>query len=378
MQLFNYIEINLFAFMMLFVIFLNMRRNSERYLFDQKLFLTILGSNALMLILDTIMWSIDGRSGFLARQTNLFVTTINYIFNTVPSMLWSFYADFQIHRDSRRFRKMLVPLLIPVSINAILAILSFFYGFMFYIDENNVYHRGNLFLIMATICYLYLLGTFIQIIVKRNIIKKSDYLSLLIFALPPFVGGIVQSIFYGISVTWICLSVSLLIVFINIQNNQLYTDYLTGLYNRRQLDNYLTNRVRSNIGDKLLAGIMIDINYFKEINDLYGHVEGDRALEYTGRIIKNSFRKDDFVARYGGDEFAIIIEINKKSELENIVNRLRENVKEFNARRITTYNISLSIGYDVFDDQSEMTVHQFLKHIDSLMYEDKKSKAKKD
>lgn len=374
MQLFNYIEINIFAFAILLIIFLNIRNSSEKSLFDQKLFMALICSNALILLFDTGMWFLNNNTGFLAREANIFITTVYYILNPIPCMLWSLYADFQISRDERRFSKLFVPLLIPVGINTILAIISPFNHFMFYIDKNNVYHRGKLFLVMALICLLYLVYTFVQIAKQKSVINKKEYFSLISFAFPPFFGAVIQTMFYGISIIWICMSMSLLIVFINIQNKQLYTDYLTGLYNRRQLDNYLAQRIENGILENPLAGIMIDLNSFKKINDIYGHAMGDQALEHTANILKKSVSKDDFVARYGGDEFAIIIEVNENTDLIKTVNRIRENIYKFNAKKLTPYEISLSIGFDIFDFGSGIAIQQFLKHIDDLMYEDKKKK----
>ncbi|MCE5329895.1 GGDEF domain-containing protein [bacterium] len=338
----------------------------------------MLASNALLLVLDTLTWILDGKPGFLARNFNLSITSLYYILNPLPCMLWSLFADFRIYRDEKRFQKRLLPLLIPLFVNAILTILSFFKDVFFYIDANNIYHRGKLFFVFVIIGYFYFIYTFVQIILKRRMIRKNDYIPLVMFAIPPFIGGLIQSMFYGISLLWISVTISLLIVFLDIQNDQLYTDHLTGLYNRRQLDKYLMEQVKDNTRNNILAGIMIDVNSFKMINDVYGHVIGDQALEYTGEILKKSIRKDDFIARYGGDEFAIIIEVEQRSDLVNTVNRIRENAEQFNAQKIAPYNINLSIGYDIFDLKSGMTIQQFLKNIDSLMYEDKRSKTMQD
>jgi diguanylate cyclase (GGDEF)-like protein len=369
-----YIDINSFALIISLLIFLNIRNRSRIYTFDQKLFLTVLGANALLLILDTLTWILDGKSGFLTRDFNLSVTSLYYILNPLPAMLWSFYADFQIYRDESRFKKQLVLLYIPILIIAVLTIISFFNNNMFYIDGNNIYHRGKLFFMLPVMTYFYFAYTFAYLIIKRKMIRKNEYIPLVVFAFPPFIGGLIQSMFYGLSLLW-STTISLLIVFINIQNNQLNTDYLTGLYNRRQLDKYLTEQVKNSIRNNTIAGIMIDVNSFKMINDVYGHIIGDQALEYTGKILKKSIRKDDFIARYGGDEFAIIIEVEQHSDLENAVNRIRENTEQFNAQKITPYNIDFSIGYDIFDLKSGMTIKQFLKNIDNLMYKDKRSRS---
>ena len=368
-----YVEVNALALVVLFLIFLNVNRHSDNYLTEQKLFLALLCSNALILMLDTAMWILDGKTGFLLRGTYLLITACYYTLNPIICMIWSFYADYQIYRSEKHLKKFVIPMLIPVCVNAVLSFLSISRNYLFYIDENNIYHRGSLFLIMAAISYLYLMYTLIFIILRQNRIQKQNFIPILVFAFPPFIGGIIQCFFYGVSLVWICMTISVLIVFINLQNDQLYTDYLTGLFNRRQLDYYLQQQTQNNTDKCLLAGIMIDLNSFKIINDLYGHDAGDQALKHTARILKKTFRRNDFISRYGGDEFIVIMEIKDSSDLFKAVDRLRENVAQFNSQKITTYTLGLSIGCDCYDYKSDATFREFIKHIDNLMYQDKQN-----
>ncbi len=375
MLTFNYIEINMIAMAILLIIFFNIRNKKESYLYDQKLFILILFFNGLILLFDTATWIVNMRSGEITRLMNNLANTIYYILNPVPCMLWSLYADFQIFKDRNRIIKISRSLSIPVIINGILAVLSPEHGFLFYIDKSNTYHRGSLFMFLCLICYFYFAYTMLKLVRKKNRMDRRQYVALVFFAFPPFISAVFQIFFYGISIIWICMAFSLLIVFINIQNNQLYTDYLTGLYNRRQLDNYLYQKIKNRMHAKYLAGVMIDVNSFKQINDIYGHTSGDNALICVSDILKRSFRKNDFIARYGGDEFVIVVEIKEQSELLGMINRLKENVEAYNGKKLIPYEISLSIGYDIYDTRSGVSIQKFYKHIDQLMYEDKRGRA---
>lgn len=326
-------------------------------------------ADALLLILDMAMWLLDGRPGSLVRAVYITVTAFYYVFNPLICMIWYFYVDYQIYRSKRHLKRILFPMIIPVCINLVLSILSIFQEYMFFFDESNIYHRGPLFLIMALISLFYLAASMILITIKKDKIPKHDFMPLLIFAIPPLIGGIIQTIFYGIALVWVCATLSALIIFINIQNDQLYTDYLTGLFNRRQLDNYLKQKCQ-NTEPGMLAGIMIDINSFKEINDLYGHDIGDQALCDTAEILKKTFREKDFVARYGGDEFVVLMTIRDKTKLLHAVNQLKRNVEIFNEQGKAPYQIGLSLGYDFLPD-TETSPTDFLKHIDKLMYQNK-------
>lgn len=374
MQLFNYVEVNIFAMTVLFLVFLNIRNSSEKYTIDQKLFIALVASNALILVTDTLMWCINGRKGFYARNINLIGTSIYYILNAFPCMLWTIYADYQVYRDEKRMKKYILFFIAPLIVNTIFSIWSAFHNFYFYIDSYNIYHRGKYFAVMPFLCYAYLIYSFVFIKINHNRIEKKHYIPSLVFALPPVTGGIIQALFYGVSLIWACMAISLLIIFINIQNSQLYTDSLTGLYNRRQLDNYLSEKFKAKGMTRTIAGIMIDINSFKDINDKYGHVIGDQALKYTAEILKKSFSREDFVSRYGGDEFVIIADINQDEEIIKLKEKIKRNVDMFNNVSKEPYKISLSVGYDICRIDENSDPKDFIKHIDDLMYKDKKKR----
>ncbi len=371
-QLVAYIEINCIALVILLLIFLNLRHRTAQFMPDQRIFMALLASNALILVLDMLMWILDGKHGELIREIYYYVTACYYALNPLICMLWCFYADYHIYKSEKHLKNMMIPMIVPVFVNFVLSFLSITnHNLLFYLDDNNIYHRGNLFYAMAALSFFYLFYPMVFIILNQKSIQKREFLPLLVFIIPPVAGGIFQTLYFGISLIWICVTLSILIIFINIQNSQLYTDFLTGLYNRRSLDSYLQQRVQ-NMGNRPLAGIMIDLNSFKAINDEYGHHIGDQALQQTAEILEKTFRKgDDFIARYGGDEFVVLLSAIDGCHLDHDIERLKEKVEQFNAQNLFPFSISLSIGYDYYSSDPEATVSDFLKHIDRLMYQDK-------
>lgn len=357
-----------FSLFILIILYLNVSRSHDLYLFEQKLFVGIIFLDVTILLFDIAMWLLDGKAGY--QSIYMIVTVCYFILNPVICFVWYFYADYQIYESKKRLKKLFIPMLAPVFINVLLSILSIFNGALFYIDENNIYHRGHLFFIMAVICFAFLFYTEILIIFNRKRIPKKDFRPLLSFAVPPIIGGVLQTMFYGISLLWPCVTLSILIIFINLQNDQIHKDYLTGLFNRRELDRYLQYTAQS-LGNRLLFGIMIDVDSFKKINDIYGHGAGDQALQHVASILKITFRKSDFIARYGGDEFVVLAIHQQKESLSNDLERLYENVEVFNAQRNVPYEVSLSIGHDCY--QSEKSPMQFMEHLDELMYRDKRN-----
>lgn len=164
---------------------------------------------------------------------------------------------------------------------------------------------------------------------------------------------------------------SLLIVFLNIQNHSMSTDYLTGVNNRKKLDVYLQEKINSITKSKTFSAIMIDLDDFKCINDNFGHDTGDVALQISAKLLNNCVRDKDFIARYGGDEFCVVLETCNIKDLEIIVNRIKIAVETFNESSNQPYKLGFSMGYSVYDYNSHMTAEEFQKHIDTLMYENK-------
>jgi diguanylate cyclase (GGDEF)-like protein len=120
---------------------------------------------------------------------------------------------------------------------------------------------------------------------------------------------------------------------------------------------------------------MIDINAFKTMNETYGTAVGDQSLQFMAQILKQSFSKHQFIARYGADEFVIILEVKDSSGLIKAVNRLKENVYEFNQKKLLPFELDFCIGADYYNSRSHMTAHDFLKRINNLMFLDKKEKG---
>ncbi|HWQ58487.1 MAG TPA: GGDEF domain-containing protein [Clostridia bacterium] len=365
-----YLELNCFALAILLVIYFNIRHYINKYMLDQRIFLLLVYTNAIILIMDALMWMFDGVPGTPSHIVYSMVTTVYYILNPFFCAMWYLYADFFVYRSYARINRRMAPVMIPALVNLLLSVGSNLTGVLFDIDVYNVYHRGPYFLVMAGISFGYLIYAALFTLAQRKKLPAREYHMLLLLPLLPLFGAILQVLFYGLSLIWICSTLSALIIFIRHQNSELNTDHLTGLYNRRQLDSYLQTKSQSP-GEKVVAGIMIDLNDFKLINDAYGHDEGDRALAHVADILKGTFRESDFVARYGGDEFVVILEVSEKTGLSYALTRLDANVEHFNAKKNVPYTISLSIGCDFYPtDGTEPS--EFLKHIDALMYEEKK------
>lgn len=371
----GFMEANSFAAIILIIIYLNIRKYSYKHDFEQKVYGYLIISNIVMLIVDIIRLYVDGRSGNIMYGLNMFFTIIMIISTPVLPMLWTIYIDYKVFLDKKRIKKNLKFILIPSIINLIFLFISLAGGIygkdIFHIDSSNLYHRGELYKLMVFSSYIYMLYSLTILIKNREIVDEGQNKALILFAVPPFIGGILQSMIFGLKLTWLSMSLSMLIIFLYVQDNLLHVDVLTGLYNRRNLEKYLKINLRQTYKPKVIGGILLDINDFKHINDTYGHDEGDKALISVTKILKDGFDKDDFISRYAGDEFIVVCEVENVDQLKDKIDKLDITTEMFNKTAGAPYKISMSKGYDIFITDEDIEDVVFIKRIDSLMYKDK-------
>ncbi len=151
------------------------------------------------------------------------------------------------------------------------------------------------------------------------------------------------------------------------------TDELTGLYNFRSFKDFLTKEVsRSNRKEYSLTLVMIDIDNFKELNDKYGHFAGNECLKAVSSMIKESVRRYDIVARYGGDEFSIILPETNIDEGEIVATRLQE---EFESTKIklpmgdsVTMSISLGLASVTCSKSAPISQVKIIEASDEALY----------
>lgn len=372
MSLGNNIILNMYSIAIILIIYFHALKFFEKDSLPDRLYMLILYITILMLGMD-ILSRFDGNTSIIYPVFNTIGNFALFLMSPVLPSLWVAYVHFQVFREERKTRRLFYPLCIINVINAIILIFSQFFGWFYYIDSNNIYHRGPLFLFPAFITIMLLIAAFTLTIINRRNLGKKSFLALIFFAIPPFISVILQITYYGISLMLNSVVLSLLVVFLNIQNHSMYTDYLTGVYNRKKLDAYLKEKVSMSTKEKSFSAILIDINNFKYINDTYGHDIGDNALGTAAKLLRSCLRTNDFIARLGGDEFCIVLDISSRSDLKAMVCRIKNCLEKYNKSGSHLYELGFSMGYAVYAYHSHMSAEEFLRQIDILMYEEKRA-----
>ncbi len=344
----------------------------------QNYFLGILLVTALLQVFELGLNVFKGQPVIGGRALMLFIVCIFYLLNPVPVALWTLFirSYAELHSGRRALHNPRVErlILLPLVVNTVLALASLFGDYMYVIDANNEYQRGPLFFLLSIIDYGYLIVSVIMVLLRKNRIRKREFIAFLLFAVPPVICGTLQFLFFGLSVLWLGMSFSILIVYLYIQNKTLLTDHLTGLGNRWQFDRYLEAYQANPHVKYRLGGFMIDLDGFKQINDVYGHDQGDHALEEAADVLRRSLRKEDLVVRFGGDEFAVLAQVHQGADLQMIARRIQDNLDQFNEKRLYPFMLEFSIGYDLFDPKADLIIQDFVRRIDEKMYAAKTGK----
>jgi diguanylate cyclase (GGDEF)-like protein len=147
------------------------------------------------------------------------------------------------------------------------------------------------------------------------------------------------------------------------------TDALTGVYNRRYFDLFLSNEVdRSRRFERHLGIMILDIDYFKEYNDSFGHQAGDKALQFIAQCLQQERRSADVVARIGGEEFALILPETEVDGALKVAEKIRVAIATaYNLKRPITISIGISIV-----DGTDIEAEAIIQHADSALYEAKR------
>lgn len=154
-------------------------------------------------------------------------------------------------------------------------------------------------------------------------------------------------------------------------------DELTGLYNRRGFSILAEHQLKmAERGKRRMLLLFGDLDGMKQINDTFGHSEGDRALMEAAEVLQETFRESDIVARIGGDEFVVLAIETNGSPAEVLTARLRENLEACNAEADRRYQLSLSVGVAHYDPTRPCSLDDLLAGADRAMYEQKRSNEK--
>lgn len=366
------LEISIFEFIVMTIVLYNQIMYIPQNSKYKRVVVELSTSLSLMIFCNGVLSCVNGTNFFGSYYINYVFTVIYFLLNGLVPLLWFKYM--YIFYDTSPKKSISQITAIPYLLYLILIFINCFTDILFSINSNNQYQREDGFWLIVILNMTYILASVVVIIlaITRNIGFRSEGKHILLGMLLVALGIVLQLYFWEDSFILLTFLLFMLIVFLRFQNLEMLVDPLTGLENRRRMQLYIDKLSRKRKGE--FSAIVFDIDDFKDINDLYGHIYGDRVLIVISKILEKSVgNKKITCIRYGGDEFIVI---TPKEEVNEFIAKFKKLLSEFNDHKEFPSKIDVSIGVSEFTVNSEINMEYIINTADKLMYEKKKLKKR--
>ena len=305
------------------------------------------------------------------------VNISNAIFLSIITSFWFVYVELSQGEKYIMQTKARFIALIPAMFEAVLIIFLFAVFPETMIQDDGMPTTGYYVAFLA-IPLIYVVAStarsFLRAFQKENFAVRKQYLACAIYPIIISITGVLQTIWLAAPFFCFGSTIMMLYVYIISLNDQVSIDELTRLNNRTQLKKFVVGESSKQNNDKSTRFVlMIDLNKFKQINDQYGHVEGDMALKRTADALKAACGDNvlkTFIARYGGDEFIIITKTDNEELVKELCHTIKDTVIRLNDEAGAKYELTASIGYASYT--GDITAFQTaLAEADEALYKDK-------
>ena len=373
-----YSLINLFCIILVLVFAFHSRMGMGAMVAQRRFMASMFGI-AVFLASDTLWYAMD--CGFLPQVwiASMILKSIYFLSATVTGYLWCLYMASLTKARFLHSTKRILLLSGLVWIHLALLIFNFFNPILFGVDESFTYFRGPAFSIQYVFVYVYLVAASLHALYKamqpENYIDRSRYIIISLFPVLPAISGILQLFYWRVPFNCLAFTLAVVIVYLTELSEQISQEPLTHLSNRKQFMRALEQSIESRGSEGYLCLFMTDIDDFKPVNDTFGHLEGDRALLLCSEALKKAvreMRQRVTLARYGGDEFAIIATFDSPDEADKLVKHIEEELEAASEQIGKDYRLELSIGYAFY--QPPQSMRDFIAAADKSLYEVKKER----
>lgn len=347
---------------------IRMNRQEKQIVFDHALIAHIL------YFVSDILWAgmIAGR----IPRTHYGVAIVNYanfILLSAIAYEWSLFAAVSERLPILGPKRGRLLFRLPIAVMAVGMLIAYLIAPYFWVSAsgelNALYYP-----LMLVAPLIYVLASCVQSL--RQARKATDpseralFLMIGLYPLGIVLFGVIQLAYVDAPMFCFGSTIMMLFFYIRSMADQISLDPLTKLNNRGQLLRYAAQESAHRREDGKTYVVMIDANDFKQINDTYGHAEGDRALVSIAEALKTGakvMRSAPFLSRFGGDEFALIVHADQPLELERMLAEFQRCLAETAA----LYTLTVSVGYDEWNTGAE-SFQDCMQRADAKLYNEKR------
>jgi len=359
-------ELSIYATLAALMLLMKIYYKKEVYSNSNRLFKAMLFGVIFIMVLEFLSWLYDGKPGNFAHYMNIVFNVALFMFSPLVPSLWVAYIYYKIYGDIEKVRKYLW-FQYPLIISVILGFINLITPIVFEISrDTNIFSRLPLLSINFVMIYMMITYSIIITIKERKKLNSTVLIAVLLFVLLPVFGSLLQLYNFGLIVMYPILSLSLIVIYLFMETTSSSSDYLTGLYSRSRFDEVVTSKVQRN---EVFSVIMLDLDDYKQFNDEYGHIVGDRVLIMFANLMKQVFGQKALPARYGGDEFVVVIEEENESLILELKIKLQSKISESTDPILK--NLKFSYGHSTRTKTNQLDYDALLKLADNAMYENK-------
>ena len=349
--------------------------HSER----KRLFTTVAFCIAAACFSELICNLFDASGVPVARQVTYVFDFIYFMMIACSSCCWFFYV--RVIRDTGFMysrRSSLLCVLPFMALLVLLAVSCFTDGGIFYIDAAGVYHRGPLYFLHPVLSYGYVAAavvhSFLTLLQKKYAAVKRENLTLFLSTVLTVVCGGAQYVMPSLPLFSVGATLALLAVFLASLTPMISLDPLTGIHNRRDLLVHLADETKYLRHGERLHFLFLDVDSFKQINDVYGHAEGDRILRQIASELKAfCHHRKCYCARYGGDELAVVLVLRQEEDISETCDALTDAINSLHLRVFDSPEVQVSVGRAEYGGEGD-TIHDLISRADRDMYRVKNEK----
>ncbi|MBQ4363935.1 MAG: GGDEF domain-containing protein [Oscillospiraceae bacterium] len=369
-----YIEINIVSLVLVGII--RFKTSGIARMMEQRNFAMSIDTELISFVADTLF--VMMKYGFLPFNEHAVLILKSIYFLAITVMCYFWFVYFELMQGSEFIQKPENALYSSglVWLMSLLLVVNAFTGILFYVDDSGTYRRGAAFAVVYVVAYTYVFVTcfraFLGLFNREKFMQRRNFIWMAVFPIIPAGAGIIQFIVPELPSACAALSLAALIMYLNWTERMISVDPLTKLSNRQFLQHSYEQWATESDSDEPLYLLMIDANSFKKINDTYGHIQGDAALIRIATALEmacSDFHGRKNIARYGGDEFVILLYTDDIRQVNNISGSISVILKRLNKQANAPYDLTVSIGTAMAD--REQTIKELIEMADEDMYLEK-------
>lgn len=368
------VQTNIVMILILSIIFVHALFTFDQSEFKNRLFIQLMGLDIVIMLLEIGNVMVDGKGSLRLVRLHLFFNIIGIVMVPVFLLVGTLYFQCYLQKTLRMVKQWEMSSYIPAIILFGLAILNIKTGWIVSVDSYNHRIRGMLFWIIPATLLFYLAYGLLIIWRYHKKLSAYKYMMNIVYMIVVAISVILQVKYKDCLITWNVIGGLLVCAYIFNIIDELQYDALTTMENKQSYLRYVSRLIKR--GDLVLTAVNIDLDDFKDINDYYGHQEGDEALKKFSQLLRGSFPYKCRIFRMGGDEFLVLSEYQNKRQIFRYIKRFKEKLIMYNQTREKPYELKFSYGMDSYSSDY-VDVETFFNHIDSMMYAQKQRKKRR-